>query len=434
MKVALINPKGNIFGKRKEMSEFLKKSTSMGSFRHFWSAPCLGLLTVASYLPKDWELTYIDEIYREIDFDEPYDMVCVSSMTVQAERAYEILDIYRRKGVFTILGGIHATIMPEEAKEHADVVIAGEGEVLFKQMLDDYLQGKVKRCYQQEEGGTFDLKECIPPRYDLIKEYDYPIINIYTTRGCPRKCTFCCASNVYGIRYRRKTNEEILKEIDLIQLMYPDKLLLFADDNFLILKNHSMELLKELKKRKIRWIAQADITVAQDDELLKLMHDSGCQWLVIGFESVSEKSLKNMESVEFKHKYAKNYSKYIQKIKSFGIQVYGTFIVGLDEDESSIFQATADFIMENELYGANITVPTPLPGTVLRRELEEAGRIRSNQWSDYTLWDVVIEPASMSVQELEDGLICVYKTISDQGNADKRLRSMLRGIREGARK
>ena len=434
MKVALINPKGNLIGKRKEMSEFLQKSTAMGSFRHFWSAPCLGLLTIAAYMPCNWELVYIDEIYKDIDFSEQYDIVCVSAMTVQAERAYEILDIYRKKNTFTIFGGIHATVMPEEAMEHADVVIAGEGEKLFRQLVEDYQRGKVKPLYIEKEKGSFDLKECIPPRYDLIKDYNYPVINIYTTRGCPRKCIFCCASNTFGSRYRRKTNDEILKEIDQIQSLYPDRLLLFADDNFFIMKKQCMELLEKIKERNIRWIAQSDITVAQDDTLLKLMHDSGCQWLVIGFESVSEKSLKNMESVEFKHKYAKDYAKYIQHIKSFGIQVYGTFIVGLDEDEKTIFHDTADFILKNELYGANITVPTPLPGTVMRKQMQEANRILSNRWSDYTLWDVVIEPVNMTIKELEDGLLYIYEKVSEQGNANKRLRSMLHGLREGARK
>lgn len=190
MRIALINPKGTIFSKNKRMSEFLENSVSMGSFRHFWSAPCLGLLTIASYIPADWEISYIDENLQRIDDTVDYDIVAISMMTVQAERAYQIGDSYRAKGILTVMGGIHATLMYQEALEHADVVLAGEGEVLFPAFLNDFLLGKYKRLYRENMPGSFELKNCIPPRYDLLKGYDYPVMNLYTTRGCPRKCNF----------------------------------------------------------------------------------------------------------------------------------------------------------------------------------------------------------------------------------------------------
>jgi len=429
MKVALINPKGTIFSKNEKMSEFLQKSVPMGSFRHFWSAPCLGLLTIAAYLPKEWEIDYIDENYQHIDFSVSYDFVCVSTMTVQAIRAYEILKEYREMGTLTILGGIHTLVMPEEAMEHADVVLAGEGEVLFPEFLQDYLQGSYKKIYREEHPGQYDLKDCIAPRYDLIKGYEYPIVNIYTTRGCPRKCNFCCASNVYGLKYRRKTNLQVMNEIDTITQLYPDKLLLFADDNLFVLRKESKDLLRQLADKKIRWIAQTDISIASDEELLGLMYASGCQWIVIGFESVSKDSLKSLEGIKFKYKYQQDYGQKIKKIQSYGIKVYGTFIVGLDEDKKEIFENTVEFILSNNLYGANITVPTPLPGTELRKKLEHEQRILSNDWSDYTLWDVVIKPRSMTVADLEEGLLYAYTKISEQSNADVRLRSLLRNMR-----
>lgn len=430
MKIALINPKGTIFSKNKRMSDFLENSISMGSFRHFWSAPCLGLLTIASYIPENWEITYIDENFRELDETIHYDMVCISMMTVQAERAYQIGDYYRAKGILTLMGGIHATIMYEEALEHSDVVLAGEGEVLFPAFINDFLHGRYKKLYRECVPGSFDMKQCIPPRYDLLKEYDYPVINLYTTRGCPRKCNFCCASNVYGEKYRRKENKEIFKEVSIISQMYPDKMLLFADDNLLIMRKASNEMLQGLKKYDVRWIAQTDIGIAKDEQLLRQMKSAGCQWVVIGFESISEKSLSSMESVAFKGKYLSEYKERIDKIQNAGIRVYGTFIVGLDEDSENVFEETADFIQDCNLYGVNITVPTPLPGTKMRERLEREGRIISNNWGDYTLWDVVIQPQNLSVSELEEGLFSIYQSLNEERNADERLRKIWRSLKQ----
>lgn len=413
------------------MSEFLENSVSMGSFRHFWSAPCLGLLTIASYIPADWEISYIDENLQRIDDTVDYDIVAISMMTVQAERAYQIGDSYRAKGILTVMGGIHATLMYQEALEHADVVLAGEGEVLFPAFLNDFLLGKYKRLYRENMPGSFELKNCIPPRYDLLKGYDYPVMNLYTTRGCPRKCNFCCASNVYGEKYRRKENQEIFKEVSIISQMYPDKMLLFADDNLLIMRKESKRMLQELEKYDVRWIAQTDISIAEDENLMKQMKQSGCQWVVIGFESLSEKNLMDMERVNFKHKYLSEYKARVEKIQNQGIKVYGTFIVGLDEDTKNVFEETAAFIQDCNLYGVNITVPTPLPGTQLRQKLQQEGRIISNQWGDYTLWDVVIQPKNLSVSELEEGLFSVYKRLSEESNVEQRLRQIWRGLKNG---
>ena len=430
MRIALINPKGTIFSNNKEMSTFLEKTISMDSFRHFWSAPCLGLLTIAAYFPDNWDVDYIDEVYREIDFNLHYDFICISAMTIQANRAYQIAEKFRKKSVLTVIGGIHCTLLPNAAGKYVDVVLAGEGEVLFPKFLEDYRKGRVKKLYQSTSKDPFDLKNCIMPRYDLIKYYDYPIVNVYTTRGCPRKCNFCCASNVYGVKYRRKSNEQILKEIDEIVKLYPDKLILFADDNFFVLRNETKLFLNELREKNIRWIAQTDITISNDESLLKLMYQSGCQWIVIGLESISEKSLQTIEAINFKQKHLNKYKEDIQKIQSYGINIYGTFIVGLDEDGSDIFEHTAQFILDAKLYGVNITVPTPLPGTKLRQQMEAEKRIISYDWSDYTLWDVVIRPKHMNKSELEIGLLNLYKKISNKHNSDKRLKSLLNDIRQ----
>ncbi len=419
--VALISPKGNIFGKNEKMISFLNGSRYMDSFRLLWSGPSLGLLTVASLLPSDWECEYIDENYKVIDFDKNYDLVCISAMSQQVLNGYRIAEEFRKKGVLTVIGGIHATVLPEEASQFVDVVMAGEAEVIWPQFLEDYESGSIKKIYSEECVGQYPLTDPIMPRYDLLKGYNYPVITIQTTRGCPHDCSFCAASKVFGAKYRRKLNENIFKELMEIKKLYPDSLILFADDNMFVKRDESKELLKEMIKIDIRWIAQTDISIAKDSELLKLMVLSGCQWVVIGFESVSYSSLYGLDKNNWKLNQLPHYAESIRKIQDYGVGVYGTFIVGLDQDSSNVFKDTADFIIENYIYGANITIPTPLPGTRLRTELELQNRILTSDWSYYTFWDVTIKPANLTADELQDGVLYIYQRICDSSAADKRL-------------
>lgn len=420
-KIALISPKGNVFGKSEKMNLFLSNTKHMESFKFLWTGPNLGLLTIAALFPDDWECDYIDENIIDIDFDKQYDLVCISAMTQQVNNAYNIATIFKGKGVLTVIGGIHATILPEEASLYADVVIAGEGEVLWPEFIKDYLNGQYRKVYMESKPGSYMLYNSPAPRYDLLKCYDYPLITLQTTRGCPHDCIFCAASKVFGRKYRRKSNDQILNELIDISLMFPGRLILFADDNMFVLRHECMDLLSRMKGMNLRWIAQTDVSIAEDKEFLRLMVEAGCQWIVIGFESPSYDSLYELDKSNWKLNQMSSYSKSIQSIQSFGIGVYGTFIVGLDSDGSDIFEKTANFIKENKLYGANITVPTPLPGTRLREQLLKEGRVLVNDWEYYTFWDITIKPKRLSIEELEEGLLWIYNQITDSKIAEERL-------------
>jgi len=423
-KIALISPKGNAFGKNEKLIEFLKGTTGMESFRTLWTGPNLGLITIAALFPEDWEIDYIDENYKLIDYDKKYDIVCASAMTQQIVNAYQIIDKFKKRNTLTIIGGIHATVLPDEAMQHADVVMVGEGEVVWPYFISDYETGNLKRIYRDDSEKKFQFENHIMPRFELLKGYQYPIITLQTTRGCPHDCAFCCASKVFGAGYRRKNNSEILTELKIIRKMFPDALILFADDNFLVNRKECKKLLQEMIDLDIRWLAQTDISVAQDDELLELMVFSGCQWVVIGFESIHFDSLYQLDDKNWKLKQFPVYEQAIGKIQSFGIGVYGTFIVGLDEDDINVFESTARFINENKLYGVNVTVPTPLPGTRLREKMRNENRIVIDNWSYYTFWDVTIIPKKMQIRELEEGLLKIYKNIFDDSQVYQRLTHM----------
>lgn len=229
---------------------------------------------------------------------------------------------------------------------------------------------------------------------------------------------------MFGAGYRRKDNLDILKELAIIKKMFPDALILFADDNFLVHRKECKTLLKKMIELDIRWLAQTDVSIAQDHELLELMVVSGCQWVVIGFESVHFSSLYQLDNKNWKLRQLPGYEQAIENIQSIGIGVYGTFIVGLDEDDKSVFEETENFIKRNNLYGVNVTVPTPLPGTRLREKMRTENRILVDDWSYYTFWDVTIQPKKMQVRELEEGLLRIYKNIFDDSQIYQRLTHM----------
>jgi radical SAM superfamily enzyme YgiQ (UPF0313 family) len=301
------------------------------------------------------------------------------------------------------------------------VVIAGEGEALWPEFMKDYFNGQYRKVYRETAPGSYMLHNSPIPRYDLLRDYNYPLITLQTTRGCPHDCSFCAASKVFGRKYRRKSNVQIINELTEINLRFPGRLVLFADDNMFVMRSECLDLLRRIKGMNLRWIAQTDISIAEDQEILRLMVEAGCQWIVIGFESPSYESLHGLDKHNWKLKQMPMYPKSIETIQSFGIGVYGTFIVGLDNDGPDIFQITAKFIQDNKLYGANITVPTPLPGTSLREELQKEGRIMVNDWDFYTFWDITIKPKRLSIEELEEGLLWIYHQISASESAEERL-------------
>lgn len=424
MKIGLIYPKGAFLGTDPKLLSFwesARKNARGHLWSNFavWSGFSLGLLIIAALTPKNVELKLVDENYDGIDFDERYDFVAISAMTQQAVRAYEIADAFRSKGVKTILGGIHPTVLPEEAKKHADIVVVGEGEEIWPELLKDIEKGAPKPYYRSTK--PVDLAKSPTPRYELLKPENYKVVWIQTTRGCPRDCEFCSASNIFGAKYRHKKITQIDNEIVAIKNIWKKNAIFgFADDNMFVNRKYSRELLGVIKKHNIRWFAQTDISVAEDDNLLAMLRDSGCMMLFIGFETVDKNGLRLLDKTHWKYKQYDSYKKNIERIQSYGIGVLGAFILGLDTDNALVFKRTADFIIDNHLYGAQITVLTPLPGTRLRERLSKENRIISNNWADYSLTTVTFNPKNMTPGELQKGLLDVYKEVySDEVNIER---------------
>lgn len=409
MKIGLILPKCTTVT-NKRFTELWKNSPEAAPDRFFFNGFGIGLLIVAALTPEDIEIVVIDEEFEELDFNKKYDLIGISSTTQFANRAYEIADEYRKRGTKVVMGGIHPSLMPEEAKKHSDTVIVGESEKLWPEFIEDFLKESTKPFYYSSQ--QVNLLKSPKPRYDLLKLDRYGIIWVQATRGCPHDCEFCAASKIFGYRYRHKSIRQIVDEIEFIKSLKKSPYIGFADDNMFVNLKYSTELIKELRDLKIRWVAQSDISIAEKGEIfLKSLKKSGCIALYVGFETLSEKGLKNIDRHNWKMKYFKKYSEHINKIQSNGIGVMGAFIVGLDADNKGSFDKISDFIIQNNLFGAGITILTPLPGTRLRARLEKEKRILSDNWDNYHFWKANYEPMNMTVEELENGLAKIYQTI-----------------------
>jgi radical SAM superfamily enzyme YgiQ (UPF0313 family) len=348
---------------------------------------------VAALTPPEVEVSLTDENVTAIDFQKETDLVGITALTITAQRAYEIADSFRARGAKVILGGIHPSILPEEAGQHADAVVIGEAEGIWPNLINDFKASKLQKVYRQVKRPS--LVNLPIPRRDLFVKEAYHITNtISTTRGCPYACSFCSVTSFFGRTYRCRPLEEILKEIETLPEKKP---IAFVDDNIVGNPKFAKELFRALAPYKIRWVAQASVTIARDDELLKLAAASGCIDLLIGFETLSQANLAAMGK---KVNVVDKYETVIKKIHSQGIAIHGFFILGLDEDGEDVFKRTLLFAQKMRLESAQFAWPVPYPGTALFKSLNKTDRIVTNDWSRYES-NLVFKPKLMSREVLQ---------------------------------
>jgi radical SAM superfamily enzyme YgiQ (UPF0313 family) len=391
------------------------------------SLPSLGLLTLAGLTPRKFEVEYyeIADLRRESDLPDHFDLVAISTFTAQVKEAYGVADFYRSKNIPVVMGGITVSALVDEALEHCTSVVVGEGESLWPEVLRDFERGALKPRYAQSPSGQFDLRDAPMPRFDLLDPNKYNRITVQTSRGCPHKCEFCASSILLTPRYKVKPVEKVIAEIREIKKIWPRPFVEFADDNSFVHREHYKLLLRELAKEKLRWFTEADVRVAEDDELLGLMRDSGCQQVLIGLESPRRASLDGIELTNnWKARRQDEYKAAIARIQSYGITVNGCFILGLDGDTPDIFDDVLQFVRESGLYEVQVTFLTAFPGTPLYMRLKREGRIICDKaWELCTLFDINIRPANMSVEELQSGFLGLVKQLySAEETAERRRR------------
>jgi len=416
MKIALVIPQNGISGE-KSFYDYKFFSRFLLSKKYF--SYLLAIPTLASLTPPEHEVRVFDENIEEIDYGWGADLVGISVRTMFAHQAYSIAEKFRARGVKTVLGGIHPSMRPEEALEHCDSVVIGEAERVWRTVLEDAESGNLRRTYKADE--ATDLTACPLPAREALSRDKYFSDIVQTTKGCPFHCEFCSVYSFDGQKIRNKTVEQVVSEIAEISggdAKYKRKSIFFADDNIIANKSFARKLFIALKPYNLNWSCQASINIAQEDELLRLMKESGCGAVLIGFESVSKKNLSRMDKgINLKHDYLES----IRKIQAHGILVHGSFILGYDFDTKDSFDELIGFVRESGLLMPLINILTPFPGTKLFDRLDKEGRILHKDWSKFDGKNVVYRPMTMTPEELSEGYRRVIKDIYSFGSIKDKL-------------
>lgn len=360
------------------------------------------LLRLAELTPPEFEVKIVDECLEGIDINQPVDLVGISVLSYTASRAYFLSEEFRKRGAKVVLGGLHVSLMADEAVRHADAIVVGEAESVWRKVLEDFKKGTLQRVY---EGGTASGLLCSGEfrRELLSKKTLFSIPTLEATRGCVNHCSFCAIANVYKGNFQCRRIENVIDEVKYTGARF----FMFVDDNLTANKEHAKNLFKAIKKNcKVKWICQSSVKVANDPMFLKLMREAGCIAVFIGFESISEPSLR------LAHKswnLTQDYYEAIQSFHSAGLGVWGSFIFGFDADDITIFERTLDFAVKAGIEVASFCLFTPIPGTKIYYEYLANNRIIDNDFRNYDFRHVVIAPAGMTPEELAHGFDWIWK-------------------------
>ncbi|MCP4378277.1 MAG: B12-binding domain-containing radical SAM protein [bacterium] len=370
------------------------------------SLPSLGLLTLAGMTPARHHVQYVEvpDVSLLDSIPSDLDLAAISTYSAQVDEAYELARRFKAIGVPTVIGGPHVTALPDEAAQHCDAVVVGEGEPSWLEVLADAECGDLQPFYRAN-ADEFDLADAPMPAFELLDISKYNRLTVQTSRGCPHHCDFCASSVVLTHQYKQKPVGKVLAEIDRIQTLWKRPFIEFADDNSFVNHSYWKELLKQLKGKGLKWFAETDISVADDEELLDLMRETGCAQVLIGLESPTEAGLHGLElRNDWKFRKFLHYKEAIRTIQSHGITVNGCFMIGLDGHTADIFDQVFSFVKESELYEVQVTLMTAFPGTPLYTRLQRENRlIEPQNWKKCTLFDINFKPANMSGQELHNG-------------------------------
>ena len=403
------------------------------------SLPSLSLLTLAALTPPDIEVEYreIRDLESEPETPRDYDLVAISSYTAQILDAYRVAGVYRARGVPVVMGGLHVTALPDEARQHGVTAVVGEGEMSWGRVVEDARRGRLEPEYRPPDGAWFDLADAPMPRYELLDLERYNRLTVQTSRGCPHRCDFCASSILLTPKYRVKPVERVIAEIRRIKERWPHPFIEFADDNSFVLRDHYKRLLVALRDEGIHWFTECDVSVAEDGELLDLMRESGCRQVLIGLESPVVAGLDGIETRRnWKLGKLPGYEDAVRVIQGHGITVNGCFVLGLDGHDETIFDRVYEFVERSGLYEVQITVMTAFPGTPLHARLKREGRlIADGAWNTCTLFDVNYVPTGMSPDRLQWGLVDLGRRLYDRAFIQARRERFFRGLRQrtGAR-
>ncbi len=369
--------------------------------------PCLSLLRIAALTPAGWDIEIVDERITPVDFTQNPDAVGITSMTCTVNRAYEIADRFREKGVPVIMGGMHASSLPEEALTHANSVVVGEAEGLWPSVIRDIERDELKPVYHIDRPSLDDVPDS---NWNLYRGKGYlPVHFVETTRGCPLDCEFCAVTTFFGGSYRNRPLDEVIAELERLRPFEGPgmkNMVFFVDDNIVSNRAYTKQFLARVADLNIQWLSHASINLADDPEILRLCRKSGCLGVLIGLETLSPET---MQSIGKKSRLRTGYLDAIEKIHDHGIGVDGSFVFGFDTDDEGVFDRTLDFITRARLEVPHFSILTPYPGTRLYQRLLREQRIVTRDWSLYDTSHVVIQPKKLTPDQLQQGYLDTFR-------------------------
>ena len=390
---------------------------NMGDYRSSDAMPPLAIAVLAARTPADVDIRFFDDRVEAIPANDCPDLVAMSVETFTARRAYELAAAYRERGVPVVMGGYHPSLLPDEALGHCDAIVVGDAEGCWESLLEDFRAGRMRRIYR---GGGDEPAESI--RFDrrLFQGKRYaPVELVQFGRGCRYACDFCSIRAFYPNGPRSRPIAGVIEEI---RTLNPRRLFFFVDDNLFSSEAQLRSLCRALKPLGLRWSCQISIDVARNDELLALLAESGCIFVLIGFESLSPENLRQMGKSW--NTVAGDYRQVVRKFHMHGMAVYGTFVFGYDTDRIDDIRRCLDFALEEKLEMANFNPLTPTPTTPLYRRLMAEGRMLSPQWwldSRYRYGDPTFRPSGMDPEAFAEACFEAKRAFYSWGSICRRV-------------
>ncbi|TCO45284.1 B12-binding domain-containing radical SAM protein [Actinocrispum wychmicini] len=377
--------------------------------------PPLGLATLAGYLGPDDEVSITDEHVDKVDTADEPDLVVIQVYITSARRAYELADLYRARGAYVCLGGLHVTSLPDEAAQHADSIFCGPGEDIWPAFLADFRAGQPAPRYTSKTRTLVDLP---PIRRDLIKRHLYLVPNsIVVSRGCPHVCDFCYKEAFFegGKSFYTQSVDAALAEIDRL----PGRHLYFLDDHLFGNARFAKALFEGMRGMGRLWQAAGTVKAVLQPGLLEQAVAAGLRSLFVGFETVNAANLTEQRKWQ---NIDRDYGAVVRRLRDHGVMINGSFVFGMDSDDASVFDRTVEWAVRQGIETATFHILTPYPGTRLYQRMAAAKRLLHSDWDLYDTRHVVFEPAGMSARELETGYWNAYRDFYRWG-------SILRGAK-----
>ena len=403
MKVVLLSPKGPLYRNRG------------GIFKKSLRYQPLTLTTLAALAPKDLDVEFrlIDEGIDDIPLDLEADLIGITIITGTAPRGYELSRHFRSRGIPTVLGGPHVTLIPDEAAQQADAICVGYAEQTWPQLLHDFAAGRLQRRYEQ--GHDFTLEHSPIPRRDLLDGRRFLTQAVFeATRACAHNCEFCVAPTAWGRKQFQKPVEIVVADIRSVGR----KKIIFIDLNLISDRSYAEKLFQALIPLDIHWFGLSTSLIGRDPDLMTLMARSGCKGLLIGFETISKGSLSDAGK---RFNEPTDYGRLITDLHRLGISLQGCFVFGLDHDTPDAFDETARFVIDHAIDLPRFAILTPFPGTPLFNRFNSQSRILTRNWELYDGQHVVFQPKNMSIQELQEGHERTWRKVYSLGSIAKRI-------------